>query len=61
MIAVDTLALMAILLNEPEAAACRAAFEVEDHLLISAATLAELLVVSARRNVLWNRAARAPS
>ena len=51
MIAVDTSALMAIVLNEPEADACIAAFEAEDRLLISAGTVAEALIVSARRNV----------
>jgi ribonuclease VapC len=51
MIAVDTSALMAIVLNEPEAAACIAALETEADLLISAATVAEALVVAARRNV----------
>ena len=51
MIAVDTSALMAILLDEPEADACIAALEAEDGLLISAGTVAEALIVSARRNV----------
>ena len=51
MIAVDTSALMAIVLNEPEADACIAALEGEDQLLISAGTVAEALIVSARRNV----------
>jgi ribonuclease VapC len=51
MIAVDTSALMAIVLNEPEADACIAALESEDDLLISAGTVAEALIVSARRNV----------
>src|SRR5882757_4980924 len=51
MIAVDTSALMAIVLNEPEADACIAALEAEDRLLISAGTIAEALIVSARRNV----------
>lgn len=51
MIAVDTSALMAIVLDEPEAAACAAALEAEDDLLISAGTVAEALVVAARRNV----------
>jgi ribonuclease VapC len=51
MIAVDTSALMAIMLNEPEAAACIAALETEADLLISAGTVAEALVVAARRNV----------
>ena len=51
MIAVDTSALMAIALNEPQAAACAAALEANDDLLISAGTVAEALIVSARRNV----------
>ena len=51
MIVVDTSALMAIVLGEPEADACIAALEVEDSLLISAGTMAEALIVSARRNV----------
>jgi ribonuclease VapC len=50
-IAVDTSALMAIVLNEPEADACITVLEREDHLLISAGTMAEALIVSARRNV----------
>jgi ribonuclease VapC len=49
-IAVDTSALMAIVLKEPQAEACKAALEAEDEILISAGTLAELLVVSARRH-----------
>jgi ribonuclease VapC len=51
MIAVDTSALMTIALNEPEADACIAALEAEDHVLISAGTLAEVLIVAARRNL----------
>ncbi|HEX4764708.1 MAG TPA: type II toxin-antitoxin system VapC family toxin [Lichenihabitans sp.] len=51
MIAVDTSALMAIVLDEPEAHVCIAALEAEDDLLISAGTVAEALVVAARRNV----------
>lgn len=51
MIAIDTSALMAIVLNEPQFAACIAALEAEDDLLISAGTVAEALIVSARRNV----------
>ena len=51
MIAIDTSALMAIVLNEPEADACVAALEGEENLLISAATIAEALIVAARRNV----------
>jgi ribonuclease VapC len=51
MIAVDTSALMAIVLNEPEANACIAALETEDEILISAGTVAEALIVAGRRNV----------
>lgn len=51
MIAVDTSALMAILLNEPEADACIAALANADRVLISAGTVAEALIVAARRNV----------
>jgi ribonuclease VapC len=51
MIAVDTSALMAIILNEPEADACAAALEAEDRLLMSAGTVAETLIVAGRRNV----------
>src|SRR5437773_1151222 len=51
MIAVDTSALMAIVLKEPQADACKAALAAEDKILISAGTVAEALIVSARRNV----------
>lgn len=51
MIAVDTSALMAIVLNEPGAGACIAALEAEEDLLISAGTVAEALIVSGRCNV----------
>jgi ribonuclease VapC len=51
MIAVDTSALMAIALNEKEADACISALEAEDNILISAGTVAEALIVAARRNV----------
>ena len=51
MIAVDTSALMAIVLKEPAADACKAALAAEDEILISAGTVAEALIVSARRNV----------
>jgi ribonuclease VapC len=51
MIAVDTSALMAVVLNEPHADACIAALEAEGDLLISAGTVAEALIVAARRNV----------
>lgn len=50
MIAVDTSALMVIVLNGPEAEACMDALEAEDDLLISAGTVAEALIVAARRN-----------
>ncbi|MBI4723598.1 MAG: type II toxin-antitoxin system VapC family toxin [Rhodomicrobium sp.] len=51
MIAVDTSALMAILLSEPEADACASLLEAEPHVLISAGTLAEALIVAGQRNV----------
>src|SRR6476646_3488546 len=51
MIAVDTSALMAIVLNESDADACIAALEAEDDLVISAGTVAEALIVAAHRNV----------
>ncbi|MDX8454511.1 type II toxin-antitoxin system VapC family toxin [Mesorhizobium sp. VK9D] len=51
MIAVDTSALMAIVLDEPAADACIAVLEAEDDLVISAGTVAELLIVAARRGV----------
>jgi ribonuclease VapC len=50
-IVVDTSALVAIVLKEPQADACLAVLEAEDEILISAGTLAELLIVSARRNI----------
>jgi ribonuclease VapC len=50
-IAVDTSALMAIVLGEPEADACIAALAAETEILISAGTVAEALIVSRRRNV----------
>jgi ribonuclease VapC len=51
MIAVDTSALMAIVLGEAEADACMAILETEPAVLISAGTVAEALIVAARRNV----------
>ena len=51
MIAVDTSALMAILLSEAEADACTAILEGEAHVLISAGTVAEAMIVARRRNV----------
>jgi ribonuclease VapC len=51
LIAVDTSALMAIVLGEAEADACIAALSAENEILISAVTVAEALIVAARRNV----------
>ena len=51
MIAVDTSALMAILLDEPEAAACVEAVATNDRIVISAATVAEALIVAGRRGL----------
>ncbi len=51
MIAVDTSALMAIVLNERQAGACIAALADDGAILISAGTVAEALIVSARRGV----------
>ena len=51
MIAVDTSALMAIVLQEPMAEACKRALEAEDEILISAGTLAELLIVAVGRGI----------
>ena len=51
MIAVDTSALMAILLDEPEATACAEAFATNDRIVISAATVAEALIVAERRGL----------
>ena len=51
MIAVDTSALMAIVLGEANADACMAMLETEPVVLISAGTVAEALIVAARRKV----------
>ena len=51
MIAVDTSALMAIILGEPTSEACIAALAAEDDILISAGTVAEALIVAAGRGV----------
>ena len=51
MIAVDTSALMAILLNEPETAACTEALATDDQLVVSAVTVVEALVVAERRGL----------
>jgi ribonuclease VapC len=50
-IVVDTSALMAIILGEGEADACIAILESEAEVLISAGTVAEAMIVAARRNV----------
>lgn len=50
MIAVDTSALMAIVLNEEEGPSCMSALQADDRLLISAGTLTEALIVAQRRN-----------
>lgn len=51
MIVVDTSALMALLLGEPEAEAIAWALEGAEALAISAGTLAEALIVAGRRGV----------
>ena len=51
MIAVDTSALMAIVLGEAAADACIRLLETEPKIIISAGTVAEALIVAARRNV----------
>jgi ribonuclease VapC len=51
MIAVDTSALVAIVLGEAEADACIKVLEVEAEVLVSAGTVAEALIVAAQRNV----------
>ncbi len=51
MIAVDTSALMAILFDEPEAAECADALASSHPVLISAATVAEALIVAQGRGV----------
>ena len=51
MIAVDTSALMAIALGEAAADACIRLLETETKIIISAGTVAEALIVAARRNV----------
>ena len=51
MIAVDTSALMAVLLDESEADACAQVLATNDRIVISAATVAEALIVAQRRNL----------
>ena len=49
MIVIDTSALMAVLLDEPDASRCVAALTTDAALAISAGTLAEARIVAARR------------
>lgn len=51
MIVVDTSALMAILLNEPDAERCITVLEGSGEVAISAGTLAEALIVAGRRRI----------
>ncbi len=51
MIAVDTSALMAVVLGEPRSSACMDAMAAEADLVICAGTMAEALVVAGRRGV----------
>lgn len=51
MIAVDTSALMAILLDEPETDAGAEALYTDDQIVVSAVTIAEALVVAERRGL----------
>lgn len=50
MIAVDTSALMAIVLDEEEGPSCMATLQADNHLLISAGTVTEVLIVAQARN-----------
>ena len=51
MIVIDTSALMALLLSEPQAGAVADILAGDDHFVISAGTLAEALIVAGRRGV----------
>lgn len=51
MIVVDTSAIMAILQKEATAAACMAVIREADTILMSAGTIAELLIVAGRRGI----------
>ena len=51
MIAVDTSALMAVLLDEEEGASCAAALRTDEQIVISAGTVAEALIVAERRGL----------
>jgi len=50
-IAVDTSALMSVLLGEADADACASVLATADSLVISSGTLAEALIVAGRRNI----------
>ncbi|MBZ9647148.1 type II toxin-antitoxin system VapC family toxin [Sphingobium sp. 3R8] len=50
MIAIDTSAIMALLLNEAEADVCAAVLGSDDALIMSSGTLTETLIVALRRN-----------
>lgn len=52
MIAVDTSAIMTVLLAEPHAPACMRALEAEPELLMSAGTMAEIYVVASGRKIM---------
>ena len=49
MIALDTSALMAVVLDETDGEACMRVLELEIEIVISAATVAEALIVAERR------------
>ncbi|MBY0361604.1 MAG: type II toxin-antitoxin system VapC family toxin [Phreatobacter sp.] len=49
MIVVDTSALVAVLLDEPDAEACASILQTEEECLISAGTLAEAMIVAEHR------------
>ena len=51
MMAVDSSALMAIVLGEERGEACAAALKTDEEVIVSAGTVAEALVVAARRDV----------
>ena len=51
MMAVDTSALMAILLDEEQRAACARALTSDDRIVMSAGTLAEAMIVAERRGL----------
>ena len=51
MICVDSSALMAIVLNEPEARQCRDALKAHEVVVISAGTLTEAMIAATRRSV----------